>query len=67
MVPDAAEPAARAIPWLNITPGVMTKVSLSVVLMTAGMYYLVTGRREAELNRMILGAVLSIASLFCYL
>lgn len=66
MVPDAAEPAAKATPWLAITPNVMVKTSLSIVLMTAGMYYLATGRKEADLNRMLLGAGLSLASLFCY-
>ena len=56
-----------ARPWLVITPKVMAKMSLSVVLMAIGMYYLTTGRREASVSRMFSGAFLTLASVFLFL
>lgn len=56
-----------ARPWLVITPKVLGKMSLSVVLMAVGMYYLTTGRREASVSRMFSGAFLTLASVFLFL
>lgn len=53
-------------PWIKITPQVMGKMSLSTVLMISGMYYLVTGRREANMSRMFTGAILTLASVFIF-
>jgi hypothetical protein len=61
-----AEPAAPPQPWLAITPKVAIRVSLSTVLISVGMYYLVTGRREADLSRMWTGAVLCLLSLMTF-
>ncbi|PIR15307.1 MAG: hypothetical protein COV48_15065 [Elusimicrobia bacterium CG11_big_fil_rev_8_21_14_0_20_64_6] len=54
-------------PWISITPLVMGKMALSTILMTTGMYYLTTGRRDGEMSRMISGAVMTLLSLFVFL
>ena len=54
-------------PWITLTPQVVGKVALSVMLMAMGMHYLTTGRTEANVSRMITGAVLSLASVFIFL
>ena len=51
-------------PWLSITPPIMAKAALSIALMSSGMFYLATGRRDADLSRMTAGAVLALASVF---
>ena len=61
------ESSSKATPWLNVTPGVMGRTALSITLMAAGMYYLATGRKEADFGRMVTGAILSLASLACFL
>jgi hypothetical protein len=58
---------AAAKPWITVTPAVMAKTSLSVVLMCAGMYYLVSGRRDADATKMITGAILAVASVFLFI
>jgi len=55
-----------AKPWINVTPMVMGEMALSTVLMISGMYYLVTGRRQADMSRMIAGAILTLASVFIF-
>ena len=54
-------------PWITITPAVMGKLALSIVMMASGMGYLATGRKEANLSRMITGALLTIGSVFIFL
>lgn len=56
-----------AKPWITVTPQIMGKAAFSIFLMMAGMYYLVTGRREADMSRMITGALLTLASVFIFL
>jgi hypothetical protein len=60
------EAAAPAHPWLNVTPTVALRVSAATVLISTGMYYLVSGRREASLDRMMTGAVLCLLSLLVW-
>lgn len=55
-----------AQPWLAVTPKVMGKTALSVMLMAIGMYYLTTGRRDASVSRMFTGAFLALASVFLF-
>ncbi|UPT72735.1 MAG: hypothetical protein M0D55_12435 [Elusimicrobiota bacterium] len=49
-------------PWLSITPGTMEKVAVSIALMAIAMFYLVSGRQQANVSRMITGAILALAS-----
>ena len=56
-----------AKPWLLVTPRVAGRMALSTILMMTGMYYLVTGRRDANMSRMMTGAVLAIASVFLFI
>jgi hypothetical protein len=51
-----------AKPWLNLTPGTMEKAAVSVALMAVAMFYLVSGRQQANVSRMITGAILALAS-----
>ena len=53
-------------PWLTITPTLMEKVAVSTVLISAGMFYLVSGRKEGNFSRMVAGALLTLASIFIY-
>lgn len=55
-----------AKPWISVSPRVMGKMALSIVLMAIGMYYLTTGRREASVSRMFTGAFLTLASVFIF-
>ncbi len=58
---------AAAKPWISLTPAVMGKSALSVVLMCIGMFYLVSGRRDASASKMITGAILTVASVFLFI
>lgn len=53
-------------PWLDITPKVALRASASTVLISVGMFYLVTGRKNADLGRMWTGAVLCLLSLLAF-
>ena len=44
-------------------PRYAAKFAVAIVLFSAGMHYLVSGRKEADLSRMITGALLTLASL----
>lgn len=57
----------EAKPWIAVTPQIALKVAASTVLMATGMYYLTTGRRDADTGRMIKGAILALASVFIFL
>ena len=58
---------AAVKPWLTLTPQVMARMALSVALMAIGMHYLVSGRKEANVSRMITGALLTVASVFLFI
>jgi len=53
-------------PWISLTPKLLGKVSVSISLMTIGLYYLVSGRRDANMSRMFTGAFLTLASVFLF-
>ena len=53
-------------PWISLTPALMGKISVSISLMTIGLYYLVSGRRDADMTRMFTGAFLTLASVFLF-
>ena len=53
-------------PWITVTPKLMGKFALSTMLMAMGMYYLTTGRRDANTSRMMTGAFLTLASVFLF-
>ncbi|MFI5345286.1 MAG: hypothetical protein ACHQ51_02815 [Elusimicrobiota bacterium] len=50
-------------PVFKFTPQYGAKFTVALVLFGAGMHYLTTGRKEADLGRMITGAILALASL----
>jgi len=55
-----------AKPWIKMTPQALGKTALSTVLLAIGMFYLTTGRKEANLSRMITGAVITLASVLVF-
>lgn len=66
VISGGAPAATQKLPWLDITPQIGLRVAASVSLMTVGLYFLSTGRRDADLQRMILGGLLSFASLLTF-
>lgn len=56
--------SADAMPF-HITPATIGRFTLAVVLFGASMHYLVSGRKEASLNKMFVGALLALASIAC--
>ena len=63
---NAASAAAAGKPWLNVTPSMMERMSLAVPLLAIGMFYLVTGRQQANFGRMMTGAILSLAGVVLF-
>lgn len=53
-------------PWLDVTPKVALRAAASTVLISMGMFYLVSGRKSADLGRMWTGAVLCLLSLLAF-
>lgn len=67
MIESAAGAAPSAPqPWLDVTPLVALRVSAATMLIAMGMHYLVSGRKEASLDKMINGAVLCLMSLLAF-
>jgi hypothetical protein len=50
-------------PAISMTPKRALKFSVAFTLFGAAMHYLVSGRKEANFEKMITGAVLALASL----
>ncbi|MDE2489647.1 MAG: hypothetical protein KGM24_02285 [Elusimicrobia bacterium] len=50
-------------PFGGLTRGFIVRFAASVAFFGMGMHYLVTGRQQASLNRMAVGAALALASL----
>ena len=50
-------------PTISMTPKRALKFSVAFTLLGAAMHYLVSGRKEANIDKMITGAVLVLASL----
>lgn len=62
VVHETAGKAAQT-PFTGLTPKYVGKFSIAVMLFGMSMYYLATGRKEADMGKMITGAVLALASL----
>ena len=58
-----AQAVAARLPEIAMTPRRALKFSAAFTLAGAAMHYLVTGREEADFNKMITGAVLALASI----
>ena len=52
-------------PAIVFTPKQGVKFAAAIALFGAAMHYLVSGRKEANLGRMITGVVLALACLLC--
>jgi hypothetical protein len=51
------------VPAISMTPQRALRFSVAFTLFGASMHYLVSGRKEANLSKMITGAVLALASM----
>jgi hypothetical protein len=60
---SVAVPGGRTELAVRFTPQYAVKFAIAIVLFGAGMHYLVSGRKEADLGRMITGAILALASM----
>lgn len=49
----------------GLTPRYALRFAAAITLFGAGMHYLVAGRKEANLGKMMVGGVLAILSVFC--
>ena len=59
--------AAHApMPSIPVTQGGLFKFGVSGILGLLGMYYLATGKREADVNKMLIGGALTVASFFLF-
>lgn len=59
-----AIPSDAAEPLFRLTPATALRFAASATLTGASMHYLISGRKEANLGKMVIGAVLALASLF---
>lgn len=57
-------PPKSSGPVSGITPLYALKFAVALTLFGAGMHYLVSGRKEANWNKMLAGAALALASVF---
>ncbi len=57
---------AVSMPVLTATPQIYVKTGLSVVTGVAGMCYLMYGKKAGDVQKMIIGAMLTILSFFFY-
>jgi hypothetical protein len=55
--------AGAPIPTVYMTPQRALRFSVAFTLFGASLHYLVSGRKEANLGKMITGAVLALASM----
>lgn len=63
MPPAALSDAAPQLA-IGLTPKQALKFAVSLTMFGASMHYLSSGRKEANLGKMITGAVLALASMF---
>jgi hypothetical protein len=55
--------APEPVPAIRLQTQTMLRAAAAIALLGMAMHYLVTGRKEADVSRMILGALLALASL----
>lgn len=57
---------AAPLPSVTVTKSGIWKFGLSTVAGVLGMYYLAAGKKENDVEKMVIGAVLTIVSLFLF-
>lgn len=63
---QAPQAAAGAKGLFHITPSILWKTAGSTIVTTAGLFYLGTGKKEQDLQKMIVGAALVLAGFFLF-
>jgi hypothetical protein len=63
IVQSAIAAGTQLTPTITMTPKRALRFSAAFTLFGAAMHYLISGRKEANLNKMVTGAVLVMASL----
>lgn len=59
-------PAGTVTPVFQTTPKVAGKLFFGFGLSTAGLYYLGAGKKQQDVQKMILGAALVLAAMFLF-
>ena len=54
------------IPTITATPATYAKFAASGIMGLLGAYYLYAGKRQNDVQKMITGAVLTVASMLCF-
>ena len=62
----SAVSAQPSLPTMKVTAGGMTKFAVSGIAGILGMYYLASGKRENDVQKMLIGAALTIGSMFIF-
>ena len=55
---------AAPLPSVSVTKSGLTKFGVSSLVGVLGMYYLARGKKESDLQKMLIGAALTIGSMF---
>lgn len=63
---DFPAPSETIQPVFTLIPQMAAKIALAFLLSTVGIYYIGSGRKEQSLQKMILGAVLVLATLLFF-
>lgn len=54
------------LPTVSASPATIWKIGISTIAGLLGMYYLAAGKKQNDVGKMILGAGLTLASLFMF-
>jgi len=54
------------MPSIKLTSGFMFKALVTTVVSVVGMYYLASGKKNQDFEKMVIGAVLIIAAMFFF-
>ncbi|HEX4047062.1 MAG TPA: hypothetical protein VH309_04485 [Elusimicrobiota bacterium] len=63
MIVQTVVATGHRVPTVSLTPQRALRFSVAFTLAGAAMHYLVSGRKEADIGKMITGAVLALASM----
>jgi hypothetical protein len=58
--------ATRELPTITATPASYIKFGASAVAGLLGMYYLASGKKQNDVQKMVIGAALTLASFFIF-
>ena len=65
-VRDIPAPDGKAVAVLSLTPALAVKTFFSIALSVAAFHYLGSGKKNNDIQKMIIGLLLGLASLFIF-